>query len=234
MGGDPEVARGRGRTLVFAASTAAADAAAAALSDAGLEPLLYHRLVPADDRAAALDAMRSGCGESPRLVLFGACLLCKEGLRVLCAKRTPAVAGGPSPCARHHFRCRAGCHAQQVPIWGLLGFLFAAVWLSSDHKVSGSLRAWALCRSLGGKPAAIALRWVPCAQRVPACQQAGRGGVCTSELPCILTRAPSAAVSSRRHGALLRAAASLGAELSLLITSCPSQPAWMASIHHLA
>jgi len=62
VGGDAEVARGRGRTLVFAASVAAADAAAAALADAGLEPLLYHRGVPADERAAALDAMRSGCG----------------------------------------------------------------------------------------------------------------------------------------------------------------------------
>lgn len=62
VGGDAEVARGRGRTLVFAASMAAADAAAAALADAGLEPLLYHRGVPADERAAALDAMRSGCG----------------------------------------------------------------------------------------------------------------------------------------------------------------------------
>ena len=74
VSGDPEVARGRGRTLVFAASTAAADAAAAALSDAGLEPLLYHRLVPADDRAAALDAMRSGCA-CPEGFCIGCCLL---------------------------------------------------------------------------------------------------------------------------------------------------------------
>ncbi|KAK9846625.1 hypothetical protein WJX81_007883 [Elliptochloris bilobata] len=62
VGRDAEVARGRGRTLVFAASVAAADAAAAALADAGLEPLLYHRGVHADQRAAALDAMRSGEG----------------------------------------------------------------------------------------------------------------------------------------------------------------------------
>ena len=97
VGADPEVARGRGRTLVFAASTAAADAAAAALADAGLESLLYHRLVPADDRAAALDAMRSGCA-SPYGFLLGAV---------------------PPPGARRRPRGRAGRHAQRVrkPIW---------------------------------------------------------------------------------------------------------------------
>ncbi len=61
VGGDAEVARGQGCTLVFAANVAAADSAAAALAEAGLEPLLYHRGVPAEQRAAALDAMRNGC-----------------------------------------------------------------------------------------------------------------------------------------------------------------------------
>jgi hypothetical protein len=46
---------------VFAANVAAAADVAASLAAAGLQPLLYHREVPAAERAAALDTMRSQC-----------------------------------------------------------------------------------------------------------------------------------------------------------------------------
>ena len=54
-------ARASGRTLVFAANVAAAGEVASCLEAAGLQPLLYHRDIPAADRAAALDTMRSRC-----------------------------------------------------------------------------------------------------------------------------------------------------------------------------
>ncbi len=52
---------GHGRTIVFTANIAAADEAAAALAEVGLEPLLYHREVSPQDRAAALEALRTRC-----------------------------------------------------------------------------------------------------------------------------------------------------------------------------
>lgn len=58
--GDEEMANGR--TLVFASNVAAAAEVAASLADAGLQPLLYHRDVPAADRAAALETMRGRYG----------------------------------------------------------------------------------------------------------------------------------------------------------------------------
>ena len=62
-GGDAE------RTLVFAKNVAAADKAAEALRDAGLEVALYHRNVPAEERAAALAAMAGRCKTDPVLHL---------------------------------------------------------------------------------------------------------------------------------------------------------------------
>ena len=46
-----------GRTLVFARDVAAANAAYACLYDAGLDVMLYHRDVPPEGRAKALDIM---------------------------------------------------------------------------------------------------------------------------------------------------------------------------------
>ena len=56
---DGALARGQGRTLVFAGNVAAANAVAAALQEAGLQPLLYHKEVSPEDRASALATMRS-------------------------------------------------------------------------------------------------------------------------------------------------------------------------------
>jgi hypothetical protein len=50
---------GQGRTLVFAANVAGAKEVANVLAEVGLQPVLYHRDVPPQDRAAALDAMRA-------------------------------------------------------------------------------------------------------------------------------------------------------------------------------
>lgn len=50
---------GQGRTLVFAANVAGANEVAKVLAEVGLQPVLYHRDVPPQDRAAALDAMRA-------------------------------------------------------------------------------------------------------------------------------------------------------------------------------
>ena len=55
-----------GRTLVFAPNVAAAKEAAASLAQAGLQPLLYHRDVPAQERAVALEAICSRCGPPNR------------------------------------------------------------------------------------------------------------------------------------------------------------------------
>ncbi|CAL8464060.1 g3595 [Coccomyxa elongata] len=57
--GDVEHGEGHGRTIVFAANVAAADEVAGVLAEVGLEPLLYHREVSPQDRAAALDAIRT-------------------------------------------------------------------------------------------------------------------------------------------------------------------------------
>ena len=56
--GDPDLAAGRGRTLVFAADVKAAKRAAALLKEAGIPCLQYHKQIPAAERAAALDSMR--------------------------------------------------------------------------------------------------------------------------------------------------------------------------------
>lgn len=45
------------RTLVFSANVAAADEAAEQLQRAGMQPLVYHRKIPADERAHALTFM---------------------------------------------------------------------------------------------------------------------------------------------------------------------------------
>lgn len=52
---------GPARTVVFAADVAAADSAASVLRDAGLQPLVYHRKLPAEQRATALTAMAQRC-----------------------------------------------------------------------------------------------------------------------------------------------------------------------------
>ncbi len=59
--GDVEHGEGHGRTVVFAANVAAADEVADVLAEVGLEPLLYHREVSPQDRASALDAIRTRC-----------------------------------------------------------------------------------------------------------------------------------------------------------------------------
>ena len=59
LGGEEQAA---GRTLVFAANVAAANEVAASLAEAGMQPLVYHRDVPAPERAAALEAIRDRCG----------------------------------------------------------------------------------------------------------------------------------------------------------------------------
>ena len=56
---DGLLARGQGRTLVFAGNVAAAKEVAAVLREAGLQPLLYHKEVSPEDRASALATMRS-------------------------------------------------------------------------------------------------------------------------------------------------------------------------------
>lgn len=56
---DGTLHRGEGRTLVFAGEVAAANEVAAALTEAGLQPLLYHKGVSPEDRANALSTMRS-------------------------------------------------------------------------------------------------------------------------------------------------------------------------------
>ena len=56
---DGALARGQGRTLVFAGNVAVADEVAAVLQEAGLQPLLYHKEVSPEDRASALATMRS-------------------------------------------------------------------------------------------------------------------------------------------------------------------------------
>ena len=59
MTADGILAQGKGRTLVFAASVAAANEVAATLAEAGLQPLLYHKEVSPQDRDSALATMRS-------------------------------------------------------------------------------------------------------------------------------------------------------------------------------
>ena len=49
------------RTIVFTADVAAADEAAAVLRAAGLEPLVYHRKMSAEERAHALECMSTRC-----------------------------------------------------------------------------------------------------------------------------------------------------------------------------
>ena len=58
MKGDPDLAAGRGRTLVFAADVKAARRAAILLKEAGISCLQYHKQIPAAERTAALDSMR--------------------------------------------------------------------------------------------------------------------------------------------------------------------------------
>jgi len=62
---DVELLKGQGRTLVFAANVAAANKVRAIVAETGLQPLLYHREVQPQDRAAALDAMRARLPFSP-------------------------------------------------------------------------------------------------------------------------------------------------------------------------
>ena len=67
---------GRGRTLVFARDVAAANAAHRALYAAGLDVLLYHRDVPAAQRANSLEVLSrcffvDGCRK--RLCFPGRC-----------------------------------------------------------------------------------------------------------------------------------------------------------------
>ena len=56
--GDQLLKSGQGRILVFASSVNAAESTAAALREAGIGALLYHKNVPARDRDAALQTMR--------------------------------------------------------------------------------------------------------------------------------------------------------------------------------
>lgn len=51
--------RGEGRTLVFAGDVAAANNVAGILTEAGLQPLVYHKGVCQDDRESALAMMRT-------------------------------------------------------------------------------------------------------------------------------------------------------------------------------
>ena len=53
------LARGEGRTLVFAGDVAAANDVAGILTQAGLQPLVYHKGVSQDNRESALAAMRT-------------------------------------------------------------------------------------------------------------------------------------------------------------------------------
>lgn len=66
---DVELSKGQGRTLVFAANVAAANEVRDIVAEAGLQPLLYHREVQPQDRAAALDVMRARLSFSPSALL---------------------------------------------------------------------------------------------------------------------------------------------------------------------
>ena len=64
------LARGEGRTLVFAGDVAAANDVAGILTEAGLQPLVYHKGVSQADRESALATMRTRQAPTPHTRLL--------------------------------------------------------------------------------------------------------------------------------------------------------------------